>query len=311
MLTIRDMLDMYAYKHSSDNILLLLNDYQLDERLDKHTLDNLILFELGECFSYYNRSDVLKAVIENWFSVEYHNITKLCDAFLAEYNPLYDVNYYEDEETADNRDIERSYVGNKKDTGTVSNLQNDTVTKTSEETDTKDLSDTSTKTINEQIESEKSEDKTGSDTLNKSVDGITENQVSAYDNTNYQPKAKEIKDTDDIETTTYNSSIDTTQSDEKTATENDTRNVEETDIRQAEDNGTFSGNHLQTNNLNTNNTESETTNDNNDENRNLHAYGIKNHTIQELLIATFETADLNPYNWIVTNLRNKITLAIW
>lgn len=107
--TIHDMLDIYALKHKSDDIFLMLQDYVLDTRLSREDLNDKIVLELGERTPYWNHTELLKANIENWFATHEDNIKKLVDSIELEYNPLYNTDYYEkvdNERKTDNKRIE-------------------------------------------------------------------------------------------------------------------------------------------------------------------------------------------------------------
>ena len=93
--TIHDMLDIYALKHKSDDIFLMLQDYVLDSRLSREDLNDKIVLDLGERTPYWNHTELLKTNIENWFATHEDNIKKLVDSIELEYNPLYNTDYYE------------------------------------------------------------------------------------------------------------------------------------------------------------------------------------------------------------------------
>ena len=107
--TIHDMLDIYALKHKSDDIFLMLQDYVLDSRLSREDLNDKIVLDLGERTPYWNHTELLKTNIENWFATHEDNIKKLVDSIELEYNPLYNTDYYEkidNERKTDNKRTE-------------------------------------------------------------------------------------------------------------------------------------------------------------------------------------------------------------
>lgn len=138
--TIHDMLDIYALKHKSDDIFLMLQDYVLDSRLSREDLNDKIVLDLGERTPYWNHTELLKTNIENWFATHEDNIKKLVDSIELEYNPLYNTDYYE------KVDNERKTDNKRTEDLESHSIPNDTV--------------------------------------------ISENQVSAYDASGYQPQDK-------------------------------------------------------------------------------------------------------------------------
>lgn len=138
--TIHDMLDIYALKHKSDNIFLMLQDYVLDPRLSREDLNDKIVLDLGERTPYWNHTELLKTNIENWFATHEDNIKKLVDSIELEYNPLYNTDYYE------KIDNERKTDNKRTEDLESHSIPNDTV--------------------------------------------VSENQVSAYDASGYQPQDK-------------------------------------------------------------------------------------------------------------------------
>ena len=111
--TIHDMLDIYALKHKSDDIFLMLQDYVLDPRLSREDLNDKIVLDLGERTPYWNHTELLKTNIENWFATHEDNIKKLVDSIELEYNPLYNTDYYEKVDNARKTDNTRQ-VDNKR-----------------------------------------------------------------------------------------------------------------------------------------------------------------------------------------------------
>ena len=84
-----DTLDMYALLNSSDNMMLLLSDYVIDNRLDRETLNTSIIMELGAMRPITTDCTMFKIMLENFFSRYNMNITRLLDTMYLEYNPLY------------------------------------------------------------------------------------------------------------------------------------------------------------------------------------------------------------------------------
>lgn len=84
-----DTLDMYALLNSSDNMMLLLSDYVIDNRLDRETLNTSIIMELGAMRPITTDCTMFKIMLENFFSRYNMNITRLLDTMYLEYNPLH------------------------------------------------------------------------------------------------------------------------------------------------------------------------------------------------------------------------------
>ena len=107
--TIHDMLDLYAMKHQSTDMFLMLKDYPLDARLNRDELNTQIMLSLGERQTYWQHTELLKANIDNWFTNHADNIKKLVDTIELEYNPLYNTDYYEkvdNKKKTDNKRVE-------------------------------------------------------------------------------------------------------------------------------------------------------------------------------------------------------------
>lgn len=84
------MLDFYAMLNHSDNMFLMLQDYTLDQRIDRDLLNKIIVKELGSCRPFVHESTVFKFALEEFFSKYNYNIVKLIDTMYFEYEPLRD-----------------------------------------------------------------------------------------------------------------------------------------------------------------------------------------------------------------------------
>lgn len=258
--TVRDLLDLYALKNRKTDLDAMLQDYELDSRLSRTNLNTRIIFQLGERKSYYSDSTLLKYAIENFFQINAWNITKLVDTMFAEFDPIQDTNYYEDEE----KDIELH------------------------RTDTEDetVDDTATTDTTEKRKQVVDDDKTKKENTETTTDETSEEQVSAYNVSSYQPRSKNIAHSD------MESTSNTTETDDKTTTEDNTENEKFVDKKVRDWDGTR--------------------HDKTDDDRNLHVYGLKNgHTYQELIKAERENAEFNIYDYIIRKLKREICLMIW
>lgn len=152
-MTLIDILDMYCILHNQDNnMMLMLQDYTLDPRIDRQAMNMAIITRLGACRPLTTNTTVFKVMLDEFFNRYNYNIGKLLDTMYYEYNPLYDKDITRrlDEEATENEIEHRESTG--------------------------DIDNTDTYTTGN----------TGSDNINRTE----ENQVSAYDVSTYQPKEK-------------------------------------------------------------------------------------------------------------------------
>lgn len=83
-----DVLDMYATLNNSDDLTLMLQDYTLDNRLDREVMNRTIIRELGAMRPFVNDTKVFKFSLENFFNKWNYNIGKLIDTMYYEYDPI-------------------------------------------------------------------------------------------------------------------------------------------------------------------------------------------------------------------------------
>lgn len=83
-----DVLDMYATLNNSDDLTLMLQDYTLDNRLDRDVMNKVIIRELGAMRPFVNDTKVFKFSLENFFNKWNYNIGKLIDTMYYEYDPI-------------------------------------------------------------------------------------------------------------------------------------------------------------------------------------------------------------------------------
>lgn len=98
MKDIRSMFRLYAYNHGVyDDDTVILRDYFLDSRLSKDTLNDKIMLDIGERYSYWSHTELLKRNIDNWFLAHADNISKLIDSTEYEFDALHlSEEFYED-----------------------------------------------------------------------------------------------------------------------------------------------------------------------------------------------------------------------
>ena len=85
-----DMLDFYAMLNHSSDLFLMLQDYTLDDRIDREDMNKIIIKELGSCRPFVHESTVFKFALEEFFNKYNYNIKKLLDSMYLEYDPLTD-----------------------------------------------------------------------------------------------------------------------------------------------------------------------------------------------------------------------------
>lgn len=83
-----DTLDLYAMLNDSDEIFLMLQDYTLDSRIDRDTLNTVIIKDLGAVRPITTDCTMFKLLLEAFFNKYSYNITKLVDTMYLEYSPL-------------------------------------------------------------------------------------------------------------------------------------------------------------------------------------------------------------------------------
>lgn len=84
-----DILDMYALLQESDNLYLMLNDYPIDDRVDRDILNRVIVKELGPSRPITTDPDTFKELLETFFEKYNSNIKRLVDTMYLEYNPMH------------------------------------------------------------------------------------------------------------------------------------------------------------------------------------------------------------------------------
>lgn len=93
-MTLLDIMKAYKEKYSTD-LFGIMQSYQLDERLNRDTLNKYLLDELGAMQVWYEDCDTYKIFQDNLFDVLSNSISKLLDAINAEYDPLANTNITE------------------------------------------------------------------------------------------------------------------------------------------------------------------------------------------------------------------------
>ena len=87
-MTLIDVLTMYAMINDSEDMELMLQNYTLDNRLDRDVLNKVIIRELGTLRPFSTNTTIFKFMLENFFDKWNYNIGKLIDTMYYEYNPI-------------------------------------------------------------------------------------------------------------------------------------------------------------------------------------------------------------------------------
>ena len=109
-----DLLDVYSAVHNSDDMFLLLSNYPLDERINRDTMNTVIIKELGATRPITTDPDLFKILLDTFFKKYNMNIKRLLDTMYLEYNPLHNKDLTEGEHRHSIGDIDNT---DKYDTG--------------------------------------------------------------------------------------------------------------------------------------------------------------------------------------------------
>ena len=152
----------------------LFEDAVFPASLDRNTIINTALARSGEFEVVYENPYFMKDLITNWAKSYYRTFEKWARVYFSDYDPLENYNRTEIWEDNDNR--VNSGENRLKRTEKTEDNQN-------------------------RVESGKDLQTGVNNTFaNSSIDGTTENKVSAYDSADYSPKDKEISDSDTAST---------------------------------------------------------------------------------------------------------------
>lgn len=103
-----DLLDVYAAVHDSNEMFLLFADYPLDERINRDTMNTVIIKELGASRPISTDPDMFKILLDTFFKKYSLNITRLVDTMYLEYNPLHTKDMVEGEHRHSIGDIDNT-----------------------------------------------------------------------------------------------------------------------------------------------------------------------------------------------------------
>lgn len=153
------LIGMQAYETS------LFDTLELPEGYDKETFVDTLLLEHGEKCVLYTDTDFMKYSIGIWSRKWALELSRIYEALIAEYNPLYNYDRFEEITDKEGHTLNRSESGNVKST---------------------DAPDYSTTTNNTQTSNDSS-----TQTTDNERDRVTEHTISADNSSSYAPEWKE------------------------------------------------------------------------------------------------------------------------
>ena len=104
-----DILTEYAIAHDhSDELFLMLQDYTIDNRISRETLNRIIVKDLGTMRPITSYTEVYKMLVDTFFEKYQDNIKRLLDTLDIEYNPLQNKNITETETIGETEQRESS-----------------------------------------------------------------------------------------------------------------------------------------------------------------------------------------------------------
>ncbi len=104
-----DILTEYAIAHDhSDELFLMLQDYTIDNRISRETLNRIIIKDLGTMRPITSYTEVYKMLVDTFFEKYEDNIKRLLDTLDIEYNPLQNKNITETETIGETEQRESS-----------------------------------------------------------------------------------------------------------------------------------------------------------------------------------------------------------
>lgn len=279
-MTLIELLDFYSYRNDSDDLTLMLNDYNLDNRLNKNILNMTILSELGAMRPRVNDSFLFKELLENFFNKYSFNITRLVDTMYYDYNPLTNVDY------TMTKDEDVNVVEN------TDSLQN--INRGVNESSERDIVESNHRTSDATVVN--TDNNTKTDNTTTTTDETLEHLKSAYDEVTYSPDFKEIKD-NQVRNTGTTSTQGTGTSDIDSETTSDNRTDDDL-TRQTNENS-----------RKTDNVDKTTDTDRLETDRVFGKMGET--TYQKLIEQERKLAEFNIYNWIIKQMRGELFLLVY
>lgn len=183
------LIGLYNYEQTFERDLF--SGLELPEHYDKPTFINALLLEHGEKCVMYSDPNFFKSAINIWSKKWALELSRIYDALIAEYNPIYNYDRYEDWTEIDKPDVTTTRTHNDTDTRTNDN----TDTRTNDNTDTQTLGNTLTRTHNDTDTRTNNNTDTQTNRYDivteQNVDGFNEHTVSADNSSSYQPESKD------------------------------------------------------------------------------------------------------------------------
>ena len=244
----------------------LFSEMILPEGVDKDTLTDNILIRGGEFEVIYAQPDFMQRAIGSWSKKWYRTFAKWVEALDIEYNPLENYDRMEDFTDTTNRGLSTS---GRKDSGNTRTFDNedketrdyeDKETRDYEDKETRDYEDKETRDITDERTYNNTDERTHNNTDERThnntdertldtsnvLDGTTEEKVSAFDSSTYQPSRQNETDNTTTDTGTITDAHTGTITDDHTGTITDDHTGTVTD----EGTGTDTFNHTGTDTLN-------------------------------------------------------------
>ena len=104
-----DILTEYAIAHDhSDKLFLMLQDYTIDNRINRETLNRIIIKDLGTMRPITTYTEVYKMLVDTFFEKYEDNIKRLLDTLDINYNPIQNKNITESETIGETEQRESS-----------------------------------------------------------------------------------------------------------------------------------------------------------------------------------------------------------
>lgn len=179
---------MYEYDNTLFDGMILPEGYNRD------ALFMEIMQRSGQLYPYHQQPGVLKSAIRLWFSRNFLNFDRIMEAYSAEYNPI--ENYDRHENWTRTPDLSDTSTHSGQDStahagyDSVAHTGIDTVANSGKDTTAHSGKDT---TDNSGTDSTLHSYTNYKETLDMSGSHVTEEQVSAYDQSGYQPSKKTIE----------------------------------------------------------------------------------------------------------------------
>lgn len=170
----------------NNNLPSPLSGVRVPDPIDADTVRSYIMLRCGLMTPLYLEPEVFTMATKIWFDAHQWNFDHLVKMILAEYSPIENVDRYDSQTTISDGSGNKTNTGMSQDT----HSGNDVNTTLNENTRTHSGTDTTTEAVSGS--NENTERHSGSDVISESDD--TNNKVSAYNSTTYQPDSQIVSD---------------------------------------------------------------------------------------------------------------------